>query len=247
MKKVVAYIATRKGEYSNTYKFTKAILDKCKEKSENIDFEIITSNDVTINACRGCEKCFVSGVCSLDKLDEASKLKEKLLSADMVIFASPVYAHNVSGDMKIFIDRISYWLHNMKLNGKYAAVISTTLSNGHLTAINYLEKMMHFFGAKMLFKINCTVSDPDEFTNEEWLDKKSDELSNKIITALNLPIVSDPILETVFKNMKNRYNDMEKKGGVIGNYKEGAGIALCTSETYQKFLDNYHNKCIKNN
>lgn len=246
MKKVVAYIGTRKGEKSNTYKFTKAILDKCKEKSENIDFEIITSSKFLINACLGCEKCFVSGVCSLDKVDEASKLKEKLLAADMVIFASPVYAHNVSGDMKIFIDRISYWLHNMKLNGKYAAVISTTLSNGHLTAISYLEKMMHFFGAKMLFKINCTVGDPEEFTNEEWLDKKSDELSHKIITALNSPIASDRVLETVFKNMKDRYKDMKKNGYIIDNYKESVEIGLCTSETYQEFLDNYHNKCIEN-
>lgn len=245
MKKVVAYIGTRKGEYSNTYKFTKAILDKCKNNSENIHFEIITSNDLLINACVGCGKCFVSGICPLDKVDEASKLKEKLLSADMVVFASPVYAHNISGDMKIFIDRISYWLHNMKLNGKYSAVISTTLSNGHLTVISYLEKIMNVLGAKTLFKINCTVSDPEEFSNEEWIDKKTDELSNKIITALNAPIDSNHVLENVFKSMKDRYKDMKDNGYIIDNYKESVEIGLCTSETYQEFLDNYYNKCIR--
>lgn len=242
MKKVIAYIGTRKGENSNTYKFIKAIFDECKTKSKNIHFEIITSNDFLINSCIGCEKCFISGTCPLDEIDEAGKLKEKLLSADMVILASPVYAHNVSGDMKIFIDRISHWLHNMKLNGKYAAVISTTLSNGHLTAISYLEKIMYFLGAKILFKINCTISDPEEFTNEEWLQKKIDELSHKIITALNQPITSDQVLETVFKNMKDKYKIMKENDHIIDNFKESAEIGLCTSKTYQEFLDNYYNK-----
>lgn len=246
MKKVVAYIGTRKGEYSNTYKLTKTILDKCKERSEDIHFEIITSNDFLINPCVGCGKCFISGVCSLDKVDEAIKLKEKLLSADMVVFASPVYAHNVSGDMKIFIDRISYWFHTMKLNGKYAAVISTTLSNGHLTVISYLEKIMNILGTRTLFKINATVSDPDEFMNEEWIDKKADELSYKVITALNTPIASNRALETVFKSAKDRYEEFKKNDYVIDSYKESVEQGLFTSETYQEFLDNYHNKCIKN-
>lgn len=242
MKKIVAYIGTRKGERSNTYKFTKIILDKCKEKSDNIDFEIITSNDYFIKPCLGCERCFVSGVCSLDKVDEASGLKEKLLSADMIIFGSPIYAHNVSGDMKIVIDRLSYWLHNMKFRGKYAAAISTTLNNGHLTVTSYLEKMMHFFGAKMVFKINGTVGDTDELANAEWINRKSDELSQKIITALNSPMTSDRILEAVFKNMKDRYKDMENNNYIIENYKESVEIGLCTSETYQEFLDNNYNK-----
>lgn len=246
MKKVVAYIGTRKGEDSNTYKLTKVIFDKCRENSENIQFEIITSNDFVINNCVGCGKCFRSGVCSLDKVDEASKLKEKLLAADMVVFASPVYAHNVSGDMKTFIDRISYWLHNMKLNGKYAAVISTTLSNGHLTVTSYLEKIMNILGTNILFKINATVSDPEEFMDEEWIDKKSEELSYKIITALNTPITSNSVLENVFKGVKARYEDMEKNGYIFENYKEIAEQGLFISETYQEFLDNYHNKCIKN-
>ena len=88
MKKIVAYVGSMKDEVSNTYKFTEAILNKSKEKYRNIDFEIITSKDFTIKPCVGCKNCFVSGICALDKEDDAGKIKDKLLSADMVIFAS---------------------------------------------------------------------------------------------------------------------------------------------------------------
>lgn len=246
-KKIVAYIGTKKGKTSNTYKLVKEILNRCKEKSEEIEFEIITSNDVAIKPCIGCEKCFISGLCPLDKTDEAGELKDKILSADMVIFASPVYAHNVSGDMKIFIDRISYWLHNMKLNRKYAAVISTTASNGHLTVISYLEKIMLTLGAKILFKINCALTDIDEFGNADWINVKADELSEKILNAFNTKMISNNSLEIIFKLMKERYNNMEKSDCIIDNFKEAEEIGLLASKTYQDFLDTYFNKYDINN
>ncbi len=242
MKKIVAYVGSMKDEVSNTYKFTEAILNKSKEKYRNIDFEIITSKDFTIKPCVGCKNCFVSGICALDKEDDAGKIKDKLLSADMVIFASPVYAHNVSGNMKIFIDRIAYWLHNMKFNRKYAAVISTTDSNGQFTVISYLEKIMCYLGAKMVFKINCTMTDDDEFKSEEWRRTKINELSDKIVSAIKRPVTSDSILETVFQTLKTKYRDMKAHNCITDNYKECVEIGLCTSETYQDFLNNYYNQ-----
>ena len=240
MKKIVAYIGSRKGKNSNTYKFTEAILNASQSKDKDIDFEIVTANDFVIKPCIGCENCFLNGTCVLDKTDEAGKLKEKLLAADMVIFSSPVYAHNVSGDMKVFIDRISYWLHNMKFNRKYAAVISTTDTNGQFTAISYLEKVMCFLGTKLVFKINCTMFDEDEFKNETWVKNKIKETSDKIVSALSSPIVSDGVLETVFQTLKTKYETMREHHHIIDNFKECVDIGLCTSKTYQDFLDNYY-------
>lgn len=240
MKTIVAYISSRKGKNSNTYKFTKAILDRSKEKYGEIEFEIVTSNDVVIKPCIGCENCFSHGTCVLDQTDDAGILKKKLLSADMVIFASPVYAHNVSGDMKIFMDRISHWLHVMKFNRKYAAVISTTDTNGQYTAISYLEKMMCFLGAKMVFKTNCTMMDNDEYRNEKWMITKINESSDKIVSALRSPVTSDGVLETVFRTLKTKYEGMKEHNCITDNFKESIKIGLCISETYQDFLNNYY-------
>ncbi len=242
MKKIVAYIGSRKGRNSNTYKFTENILNASKSKNRDIDFEIVTPNDYVIKSCIGCGNCFINGTCVLDKTDEAGKLKEKLLGADMVIFASPVYAHNVSGDMKILIDRISYWLHTMKFNRKYAAVISTTDTNGQFTAISYLEKIMCFLGAKMVFKINCTMLDEDEFKNEEWIKSKINETSDKIVSSLKSSMVSDGVLETVFRTLKTKYETMRAHNYIIDNFKECVEIGLCTSKTYQEFLDKDHDQ-----
>ena len=70
MKKIVAYIASRKGTDSNTYKFTKLILDKVKEKDKNIEFELITPVDINIEICETCEKCFNDGICLWDEKDD---------------------------------------------------------------------------------------------------------------------------------------------------------------------------------
>ena len=164
------------------------------------------------------------------------------MSADMIILGSPVYAHNVSGDMKILIDRISYWLHSMKLNKKYAAVISTTESNGHLTVIDYLEKIMCILGCKTLFEINCARFHPDEYYNENWLFKKVDDLSGQIIKALYEPIISNDLLENVFQNAKFMYEHVKQSGKEIDNLnlKESEEIGLYRSTTYQEFLDTHY-------
>ncbi len=242
MKKIIAYIGTRKGEDSNTYKFINTILKKCTEKDNNINYEIITSNNYKIDNCIGCEVCFTHGVCSIQKNDEINKIKDKMLQADMVILASPVYAHNVSGDMKTFIDRISHWLHTMKLSGKYAAVVSTTSSNGHLTVINYLEKITTLLGMKLLFKINCTLMDDEEFGSEMWVEEKTEELAEKIISSLYEPIISTNSLESVFNVMKSRYEDMKKSEKIIPSFIEPEEIGFFEHNNYQDFLNYRYNK-----
>lgn len=58
----------------------------------------------------GCSNCFSKTSCVLDKDDDMSMLKEKMINADLIILGSPVYAHHITGDLMIFIDWISYWL-----------------------------------------------------------------------------------------------------------------------------------------
>ena len=58
--------------------------------------------------CQGEFHCWLEtpGRCMYKGKDSPEKLHEKIREADLVIFASPLYADMVSGKMKTFIDRV---------------------------------------------------------------------------------------------------------------------------------------------
>lgn len=59
-----------------------------------------------IGYCQACLSCWIKtpGVCI--QKDDMAELMEKVIQSDIVIFATPVYADNVTGIMKTFIDRM---------------------------------------------------------------------------------------------------------------------------------------------
>lgn len=57
-----------------------------------------------IGPCRGCGACDRPGqVCP--QQDDMAALLQKMLAADIIVLATPVYFYSVSGQMKTFIDR----------------------------------------------------------------------------------------------------------------------------------------------
>lgn len=242
MKKIIAYIGSRRGTDSNTYKFIKEILDKTKQKLDTVEYEIITADKVNITPCKGCGVCFDKSQCCIDNSDDMGSLRGKLIDSDFIIFGTPVYAHNVSGDLKTVFDRSAYWMHIMRLHGKGSMVLSTTSTNGHTTAIDYMSKIMHYYGTKLVAKYNCAVNYPNQLFNEEWMNHTSDLLSDEIIKALNSPIKSDKNLENVFKSMKiimSMYKENDILNGEL-DYWEKSG--LIKYETFEDFLENEYNK-----
>ena len=65
--------------------------------------ELVVLSQLNIRPCAGCERCFADGRCVVE--DDYQTLYDKVLEADAVMLASPVYFTNVSGWVKAFIDR----------------------------------------------------------------------------------------------------------------------------------------------
>lgn len=65
--------------------------------------EKITLRDKTLGFCRGCLVCQTTMHCVLS--DDADEIVQKMLQADAVIFATPVYFYGMSGQMKTLLDR----------------------------------------------------------------------------------------------------------------------------------------------
>jgi multimeric flavodoxin WrbA len=107
----------------------------CKgAKDLNAEYEIIYLSDYSISDCTGCEGCSKSGICVIK--DDMQELYKKINSSDALIIGSPTYFYNVTGRMKIFLDRLypydmfdesdrSVWLSYNEVFGiKYAVTVA---------------------------------------------------------------------------------------------------------------------------
>jgi multimeric flavodoxin WrbA len=72
-------------------------------KEPGIAIEKVALDEVTIEPCRGCNACEVLNKCV--QRDDMDILHDKILAADCVIFASPIYCLGICAEGKALIDR----------------------------------------------------------------------------------------------------------------------------------------------
>ena len=88
-----------------------------------------------IAPCLACEFCFThNGVCV--QKDDMAEILDKVDSADMIVFASPVYWFSISAQLKAAIDRL-YARARKGFNIRYAALLLDSASDG-VTALRSL-------------------------------------------------------------------------------------------------------------
>jgi len=56
-----------------------------------------------INFCLACDSCRKTGVCA--QKDDMKEILDKMLAADVIVMATPVYFYSINGQMKTCIDR----------------------------------------------------------------------------------------------------------------------------------------------
>ena len=101
MSKKVLIISTspRKGGNSDT--LAEEFARGAKEAGHEV--EKIGLWDKTIGFCRGCLACQKTGRCVIH--DDADVIAQKMLTADVIVFATPIYYYEMSGQMKTVLDR----------------------------------------------------------------------------------------------------------------------------------------------
>lgn len=65
--------------------------------------EKICLYDKTIGFCRGCLACQKTRRCVIH--DDADRIAQKMLNADIIVFATPIYYYEMCGQMKTMLDR----------------------------------------------------------------------------------------------------------------------------------------------
>lgn len=100
MKKVlIISTSIRVGSNSETlaHEFEKG----AKDAGNVVDF--ISLKDKNIAFCKGCLACQKLGKCVIN--DDANEIADKISASDAIVWASPIYYYEMSGQMKTLIDR----------------------------------------------------------------------------------------------------------------------------------------------
>ncbi len=102
MKKVVV-ISTSLRHGSNS----DMLADKFAEgaKAAGNEVEKISLVGKTIQFCKGCFGCQKLGRCVIN--DDVNGIMDKVMKADVVCWATPIYYYEMSGQMKTLIDRMN--------------------------------------------------------------------------------------------------------------------------------------------
>jgi multimeric flavodoxin WrbA len=87
-------------------------------EAEGAETERLRLSDFDITPCRECLACYDQGKCII--LDDMQKIYPKLLEADIIILASPVFFYGVTAWAKALIDRCqALWARKYILKDPY--------------------------------------------------------------------------------------------------------------------------------
>jgi putative NADPH-quinone reductase len=102
--------------HGNTETLLDSFLDGTKTAGASV--EKVVLRDLDYSPCRGCNACHKTGECIVK--DDAIALFDKILKADAIAVASPIYSMGITAELKGLIDRGQYlWARKFILKTLY--------------------------------------------------------------------------------------------------------------------------------
>ena len=103
--------------------------------------------DMDIRPCTGCVTCGYEGPCVLR--DDNQKIREAVLDADMIVFATPLYYYGMSAQLKTVIDRFCAYNSSITRKRMKSALLAVAwnsdswtfdaLESHYRTLVRYLD------------------------------------------------------------------------------------------------------------
>jgi len=166
----------------NSLKLGKKLKEELKK--ERIIANIIVPGNQKIYVCTGCMDCDSSGKC--DFYDDMISNIEKVEKCDTLIFITPTRWNLLSGDIKIFMDRLNPLYVPKKLEGKKAIAIAigSTDKEQFSTkgAISSIDSFCENSKMNLILKYefnNCLDFD-DILDKREEINKMINEIKRKL-------------------------------------------------------------------
>ena len=167
----VVVITTSLRAKSNSDILAGRLIDGAKDAGHNV--EHISLKGKSIGFCIGCLACQKAQRCVLR--DDASEIAEKVKNADILVFVTPIYYYEMSGQMKTLLDRLNP-LYPSDYKFRKVYMLSTAAENEEYVpekAVSGLQGWVDCFEkAELAASLFCGgISEPGQAA------EKGDELS----------------------------------------------------------------------
>ncbi len=181
----ITHIAGSPRVNSNSARIAAAFCRKAEEKGAEVTTHIL--NKMRIKGCQGClsckrdhEKCVVK--------DDLTPVFEALRDTDILVFSTPVYVGDVTGQLKCCFDRM-YSLAAPNLaksrlpKGKKLVFIQTQGADASAhkdVAERYLGLFKFFFEDTNLIRA-CDLRGEDDVEIQPWILSEAEALANRLV------------------------------------------------------------------
>lgn len=145
----------------NTATLIQKALDgvKASAKDKDIETEIINLYDLNYTGCKSCFACKrlegkSYGKCAVK--DDIHEILEKLSQADGIIFGTPVYFGNITGQLQSFLERLLF--PNFEYDKNYTSIAPKKMATAFIYTMNVPEEIMDIANYKLTFsKIESSI------------------------------------------------------------------------------------------
>jgi multimeric flavodoxin WrbA len=199
--KILAVNGSPRTVRSITRRLAQFVLDGAAEAGAETD--MIDLCDLRVTPCTACDACSLNGICVND--DDIPALIDRMKDADGIIFASPVYIDNVSGQMKVFFDRLADAMHYQLFAGKYGCSVATTHTSGGDEVVAYQNHVLNYLAAISVGGLSVATGGDAEAVDackaEAWM------LGKKLAEAIMNGFV-DPKQEAEITGNRDFFKDL---------------------------------------
>ena len=153
-------------------------------EKDRIHCSIIVPGNTKIHICTGCMDCDENGIC--DFKDDMYENIEKIKNEEIIMFITPTRWNLISGDLKIFIDRLNPLYTRQGLKDKKLIAVSIGSKNKNLYSTEAALSSLISFAESAKMKVimnkqffNC-LKDDDILEQQNELENFITELKKKI-------------------------------------------------------------------
>lgn len=151
--RILGICGSPRGARSQTRVLLESLLSEAAAKGSEVEF--IDLGKARIGFCQACETCHKGPDCVLN--DDGRVILRKMLAADGIVLATPVYLDHVTAQMKALLDRTSHFVHCLRLTGKYMAVLTTSGGGGGEATTAFIKRYALTVGAQFVGNVDCRI------------------------------------------------------------------------------------------
>lgn len=222
--------------HGSTWHSTDTVLKEISKQEEVQLTEFFLPKDMP-HFCNGCFSCITRGEATCPHAGVLKPILDALRQSDLIVLSSPVYAMNLSGQMKALLDHLCFmWMSHRPdplMFGKLGLTVTTTAGAGHGKSTKTMRDSLTFWGLKRVYSLKTPVSAMKwEDVKEERkaaITRSSARIARRIVRSYRLRNrITNPLFRSFFFSImrgmmkKNDWNLTDRSHWAANGWLDGA-------------------------